>query len=93
MCEIDSERLKHFPKTVLMNIREAILIVIQALPRILTERKNQKAMTATDEQNEPEEKNRVCSRSCSGSRKAGWMPYPRRGRLREEILIAGESVP
>ena len=37
---IDSERLKHFPKTVPMNIREAILIVIQALPRILTERKN-----------------------------------------------------
>ena len=59
MCEIviDPERLKHFPKTVPMNIREAILIVIQALPRILTERKNQKAITATDEQNEPEEKN------------------------------------
>ena len=57
MCEIviDSERLKHFPKTVPMNIREAILIVIQALPRILTERKNQKAMTATDEKSEPEE--------------------------------------
>ena len=42
MCEIaiDSERLKHFPKTVPMNTREAILIVIQALPRMLTERKN-----------------------------------------------------
>ena len=55
MCEIDSERLKHFPKTVPMNIREAILIVIQALPRILAERKNQKAMTAADEKSEPEE--------------------------------------
>ena len=54
---IDPERLKHFPKTVPMNIREAILIVIQALPRILSERKNQKAMTATDEQGEPEEMN------------------------------------
>ena len=58
MCEIaiDSERLKNFPRSVPMNIREAILIVIQSLPRILTERKNQKAMAATDEQNELEEK-------------------------------------
>ena len=57
MCQIEitPDRLKHFPKTVPMNIREAILIVIQALPRILTERKNQKAMTATDEKSEPEE--------------------------------------
>ena len=59
MCEIaiDSERLKHFPKTVPMNIREAVLILSKAVSRILTERKNQKAMAATDEQNEPEEKN------------------------------------
>jgi hypothetical protein len=36
MCEIviDSERLKHFPKTVPMNIREAILVVAQILIRI-----------------------------------------------------------
>ena len=34
MYEIDPERLKHFPKTVPMNIREAILIVIHVLPRI-----------------------------------------------------------
>lgn len=36
MCEIaiDSERLKHFPKTVPMNIREAILVVAQNLIRI-----------------------------------------------------------
>ena len=39
-----------------MNNREAVLILSKALPRILTERKNQKAMAATDEQNEPEEK-------------------------------------
>ena len=52
---IDSERLKHFPKTVPMNIREAVLILSKAVSRILTERKNQKAMAATDEQNEPEE--------------------------------------
>ena len=57
MCQIEitPDRLNRFPKTVPMNIREAILIVIQALPRILAERKNQKAMTATDEQIEPEE--------------------------------------
>ena len=57
MCQIEitPDRLNRFPKTVPMNIREAILIVIQALPRILTERKNQKAMTATDEKSEPEE--------------------------------------
>ena len=35
MCEIeiDSERLKHFPKTVPMNIREAVLVTAQALKR------------------------------------------------------------
>jgi len=32
---IDSERLKHFPKTVPMNIREAVLIAAQALSRFL----------------------------------------------------------
>ena len=31
---IDHERLKHFPKTVPMNIREAILVTAQALNRI-----------------------------------------------------------
>lgn len=57
MCEIviDPERLKHFPKTVPMNILEAVLILSKAVSRILTERKNHKAMAATDEQNEPEE--------------------------------------
>ena len=36
MCEIeiDPERLKHFPKTVPMNIREAILVVTKILIRI-----------------------------------------------------------
>ena len=59
MCEIviDPERLKHFPRAVPMNIREAVLILSKAVSRILTERKNQKVMAATDEQNEPEEKN------------------------------------
>ena len=59
MCEIviDPERLKHFPRAVPMNIREAVLILSKAVSRILTERKTQKAMAATDEQNEPEEKN------------------------------------
>ena len=58
MCEIaiDSERLKHFPKTVPMNIREAVLILSKAVSRILTEQKNQKAVNATDEKSEPEEK-------------------------------------
>ena len=32
--KIDPERLKHFPKTVPMNIREAILVAGQALNRI-----------------------------------------------------------
>ena len=38
MCEIaiDPERLKHFPKTVPMNIREAILVVAHVLNRIQT---------------------------------------------------------
>ena len=57
MCEIviDPERLKNFPRSVPMNIREAVLILSKAVSRILTERKNQKAMTATDEKSEPEE--------------------------------------
>ena len=39
MCEIeiDPERLKHFPQTVPMNIREAILVVAQILIRIRME--------------------------------------------------------
>lgn len=83
---IDSERLKHFPKTVPMNIREAILIVIQALPRILTERKNQKAMTATDEKSEPEEM----------IQKPAPVPAPapvKRGgcRIRAEVVYAKKS--
>ena len=83
---IDSERLKHFPKTVPMNIREAILIVIQVLPRILTERKNQKAMTAIDEQNEPEEKNQE---SASVPAPA---PVKRGGcRIRAEVIYAKKS--
>ena len=38
MCEIviDPERLKHFPKTVPMNIREAILVTAQLPNRIQT---------------------------------------------------------
>ena len=38
MCEIeiDPERLKHFPQTVPMNIREAILVVAHVLNRIQT---------------------------------------------------------
>ena len=88
MCEIaiDSERLKHFPKTVPMNIREAILIVIQALPRILTERKNQKAMAATDEQNEPEEKNQESAPVPAPA------PVKRVGcRIRAEVVYAKKS--
>jgi len=58
MCEIviDSERLKRFPRSVPMNIREAVLILSKAVSRILTERKHKKTMAATDEQNESEEK-------------------------------------
>jgi len=83
---IDSERLKHFPKTVPMNIREAILIVIQALPRILTERKNQKAMTAIDEQNEPEEKNQETAPVPDPA------PVKRSGcRIRAEVVYAKHS--
>ena len=83
---IDPERLKHFPKTVPMNIREAILIVIQALPRILTERKNQKAMAATDEQNEPEEKNQESAPVPAPA------PVKRVGcRIRAEVVYAKKS--
>ena len=92
MCQIEitPDRLNRFPKTVPMNIREAILIVIQALPRILTERKNQKAMTATDEKSEPEE---MIQKPAPAPAKAGWMPYSRRGRLRETFLISGKPSP
>ena len=42
MCEIaiDPERLKNFPRSVPMNIREAVLILSKAVSRILTEQKN-----------------------------------------------------
>ncbi len=32
--KIDPERLKHFPKTVPMNIREAVLVTAEAMKRI-----------------------------------------------------------
>ena len=83
---IDSERLKHFPKTVPMNIREAILILSKAVSRILTERKNQKAMTATDEQNEPEEKNQESAPVPAPA------PVKRVGcRIRAEVVYAKKS--
>ena len=88
MCEIaiDSERLKHFPKTVPMNIREAILILSKAVSRILTERKNHKAMAATDEQNEPEEKNQESAPVPAPA------PVKRVGcRIRAEVVYAKKS--
>ena len=50
---IDSERLKHFPKTVPMNIREAVLVATQAINRIRASKAVQKAMASNkDEQKE-----------------------------------------
>ena len=88
MCEIviDPERLKHFPRSVPMNIREAVLILSKAVSRILTERKNQKAMTATDEQNEPEEKNQESAPVPAPA------PVKRVGcRIRAEVVYAKKS--
>ena len=88
MCEIviDPERLKHFPRSVPMNIREAVLILSKAVSRILTERKNQKAMAATDEQNEPEEKNQESAPVPAPA------PVKRGGcRIRAEFVYAKKS--
>ena len=88
MCEIaiDSERLKNFPRSVPMNIREAVLILSKAVSRILTERKNQKAMAATDEQNEPEEKNQESAPVSAPA------PVKRGGcRIRAEVVYAKKS--
>ena len=88
MCEIviDPERLKHFPRAVPMNIREAVLILSKAVSRILTERKNQKAMAATDEQNEPEEKNQESAPVPAPA------PVKRVGcRIRAEVVYAKKS--
>jgi hypothetical protein len=54
MCEIEinPERLKHFPKTVPMNIREAVLITAQALKRIY-EAAHQKTEVAGEKPQEP----------------------------------------
>ena len=88
MCEIaiDSERLKNFPRSVPMNIREAVLILSKAVSRILTERKNQKAMAATDEQNEPEEKPLETAPVSAPA------PVKRGGcRIRAEVVYAKKS--
>ena len=88
MCEIviDPERLKHFPRAVPMNIREAVLILSKAVSRILTERKNQKAMAATDEQNEPEEKPLETAPVSAPA------PVKRGGcRIRAEVVYAKKS--
>ena len=88
MCEIviDPERLNHFPRSVPMNIREAVLILSKAVSRILTERKNQKAMAATDEQNEPEEKNQEPAPVPAPA------PVKRSGcRIRAEVVYAKKS--
>ena len=88
MCEIeiDPERLKHFPKTVPMNIREAVLILSKAVSRILIERKNKKAMAATDEQNEPEEQIQESAPVPAPA------PAKRAGcRIRAEVVYAKKS--
>ena len=88
MCQIEItlERLNRFPKTVPMNIREAVLILSKAVSRILTERKNQKAMAATNEQNEPEEKNQESAPVPAP------VPVKRVGcRIRAEVVYAKKS--
>ena len=88
MCQIEitPDRLNRFPKTVPMNIREAVLILSKAVSRILTERKNHKAMAATDEQNEPEEKNQESAPVPAPA------PVKRVGcRIRAEVVYAKKS--
>ena len=58
----------------------------KAVSRILTERKNQKAMAATDEQNEPEEKNQESAPVPAPA------PVKRVGcRIRAEVVYAKKS--
>ena len=88
MCEIaiDPERLKNFPRSVPMNIREAVLILSKAVSRILTEQKNQKAVTATDEKSEPEEKIQEPAPA------PALAPVKRSGcRIRAEVIYAKKS--
>ena len=51
MCqiEINPERLKHFPKTVPMNIREAVLVIAEAMKRIRKIKAAQKAAPTNEE--------------------------------------------
>ena len=46
---IDPERLKHFPKTVPMNIREAVLVIAEAMKRIRKIKAAQKAAPTNEE--------------------------------------------
>ena len=47
--KIDPERLKHFPKTVPMNIREAVLVTAEAMKRIRKIKAAQKAAPTNEE--------------------------------------------
>ena len=47
--KIDPERLKHFPKTVPMNIREAVLVTAEAMKRIRKIKAAQKAAPSNEE--------------------------------------------
>ena len=47
--KLDPERLKHFPKTVPMNIREAVLVIAEAMKRIRTIKAAQKAAPTNEE--------------------------------------------
>ena len=88
MCEIaiDSERLKNFPRSVPMNIREAVLILSKAVSRILTEQENKRAVTATDEKSEPEEKTLETAPVSAPA------PVKRGGcRIRAEVVYAKKS--
>ena len=47
--KIDPERLKHFPKTVPMNIREAVLVTAEAMKRIRKIKAAQKSAPTNEE--------------------------------------------
>lgn len=49
---IDPERLKHFPKTVPMNIREAVPVTAQALNRIRASKATQNATPSNEAEKE-----------------------------------------
>jgi len=80
MCEIviNPERLKHFPKTVPMNIREAILVVAQILIRIHMEQATKTAPLECGQKDAiPETAPHLCKKAKPRPPPSAVVPMPR----------------